>query len=71
MFDLPVWNCSHLAVNYLCFTKHCHVLLASDASSLILFLLASADSSNLEIFLEMMNEKEIVLAVAHDDASKK
>ena len=29
------------------------------------------DSSNLEIFLEMMNDKEIIIAVAHDDASKK
>ncbi len=29
------------------------------------------DSSNLEIFLEMMNDKEIIIVVAHDDASKK
>lgn len=29
------------------------------------------DSSNLEIFLEMLNDKEIVVAVSNDDASKK
>lgn len=29
------------------------------------------DSSNLEIFLEMMNANEIILVVSHDDAEKK
>jgi hypothetical protein len=29
------------------------------------------DSSHLEIFLEMIKEGEIVLAVTHDDASRK
>ena len=35
------------------------------------FFFINTDSSNLEIFLEMMNDKEIIIAVAHDDASKK
>ena len=30
-----------------------------------------SDSSNLEIFLEMMNPDDIIMAVIHDDASKK
>jgi len=30
-----------------------------------------ADSSNLEIFLEMLNNHEIVLVVSHDEASTK
>ena len=30
-----------------------------------------ADSSNLEIFLETLSNDEIVIAVTHDDASKK
>jgi len=30
-----------------------------------------ADSSNLEIFLEMLNDGEIVIVVSHDEASTK
>ena len=30
-----------------------------------------ADSSNLEIFLEMLNEQEIIMVVSHDEASTK
>ena len=29
------------------------------------------DSSNLEIFLEMLNEREIIIVVSHDEASTK
>ena len=30
-----------------------------------------ADSSNLEIFLEMLNDQEIIVVVSHDEASTK
>lgn len=34
-------------------------------------LAAFVDSSNLEIFLELLNDKDIVVAVTFDEASKR
>ena len=36
-----------------------------------LFVCVFSDSSNLEIFLEMLNDKEIIMVVSHDEASTK
>lgn len=38
---------------------------------LMFICVAIADSSNLEIFLELLNDKDIVIAVTFDEASKR
>lgn len=38
---------------------------------LMFIFVAIADSSNLEIFLELLNDKDIVIAVTFDEASKR
>jgi len=42
---------------------------ASDVSNSVCVCLT--DSSNLEIFLEMLNDREIIIVVSHDEASTK